>query len=77
MTHHYILTFDIGTSSTKTVLWDDEGRIVAQVSYAYSLNRPDPLWAEIDANLWWQAVCSTTADVIAPQRIFLSKSSVW
>lgn len=69
MAHHYILTFDIGTSSTKTALWDESGRIIAQTSYAYSLSRPDPLWAEIDANLWWQAVCSTSAEVIAKAGI--------
>lgn len=69
MAHRYILTLDIGTSSTKTVLWDEDGRIVAHASYAYSLSRPYSLWAEIDANLWWQAVCSTSAEVIAKASI--------
>ncbi|MBZ0282230.1 MAG: carbohydrate kinase [Anaerolineae bacterium] len=64
MAHRYILTLDIGTSSTKTALWNEDGRIVAQDSYVYSLSRPNPLWAEIDANIWWQAVCSTSAKVI-------------
>ncbi len=69
MAHQYILTLDIGTSSTKTALWDDEGRIVAQADYAYPLHRPNPLWAEIDANVWWKAVCSTCAEVIAKSGI--------
>ncbi|MEP7291825.1 MAG: FGGY family carbohydrate kinase [Chloroflexota bacterium] len=69
MTHRYILTLDVGTSSTKTVLWDADGRIVAQASYAYSLNRPEPHWAEIDANDWWRAICSTSAEVIAKAAI--------
>jgi xylulokinase len=69
MTHRYILTLDIGTSSTKTALWDEEGRIVSQASYDYALHRPDPLWAEIDANEWWRAVCSTSAEVIAKADI--------
>lgn len=65
MAHCYILTLDIGTSGTKTVLWDEDGRIAAQASYDYALSRPNPLWAEIDAKLWWQAVCATSAEVIA------------
>ncbi|MBI1257013.1 MAG: carbohydrate kinase [Chloroflexi bacterium] len=69
MAHRYILTLDIGTSSTKTVLWNEDGHIVAQTSYDYSLSRPNPLWAEIDANLWWQAVCVTTSQVISKAGI--------
>lgn len=69
MTHRYILTLDIGTSSTKTVLWDEDGRIVAQGSYAYTLDRPEPHWVEIDANIWWRAVCATSAEVIAKAAI--------
>lgn len=69
MAHRYVLTLDSGTSSTKTVLWDETGRIVAQATYAYSLNRPEPHWAEIDANDWWRAVCVTSAEVIAKAAI--------
>ncbi len=69
MAHRYILTLDSGTSSTKTVLWDEVGRIVAQAVYAYALNRPEPHWAEIDANDWWRAVCATSAEVIAKAAI--------
>jgi xylulokinase len=69
MKHRYILTLDVGTSSTKTALWDEEGRIIAQAAYDYALHRPDPLWAEIDANVWWKAVCSTCAEVTAKAAI--------
>jgi sugar (pentulose or hexulose) kinase len=69
MTHRYILTIDCGISSTKTVLWDEDGRIFAQESYAYSLNRPESHWAEIDSNDWWRAVCSISIEVIAKTAI--------
>src|SRR5689334_8405745 len=65
MTRSYIITVDVGTSSTKTALWDEAGNTLAEASSAYELHRPSPLWAEIDANLWWQAVCQTTREVIA------------
>lgn len=65
MTQRYIITIDVGTSSTKTALWDEAGHTLAETSFSYMLDRPDPLWAEIDANVWWQAVCETTHEVIS------------
>ena len=49
MTNRYILTIDQGTSSVKTALWDETGHTLAEASQAYALNRPEPVWAEIDA----------------------------
>lgn len=60
----YIVTVDNGTSSTKTVLWSAEGVPVAEAEQAYALARPRPLWAEIDANVWWEAVCGTIREVL-------------
>jgi xylulokinase len=65
MIHRYIVTVDVGTSSTKTVLWDDAGKLVASASHPYPLNRPYPLWAEIDGLTWWEAVCTTIQQVMA------------
>jgi xylulokinase len=65
MAHQYIVTIDVGTSSTKTALWDEAGRLVAETSQAYALHRPEPVWAEIDGNVWWEAVCATVRQVIA------------
>lgn len=65
MPHRCILTADVGTSSTKTALWDERGRCLAEARRAYTLERPDPMWAEIDGRTWWEAVCSTTRQVLA------------
>lgn len=65
MASRYILTVDVGTSSTKTSLWMESGLPVAHASYAYSLNRPQPLWAEIDGDIWWHAVCQTIQEVLS------------
>jgi xylulokinase len=64
MTQRYIITIDVGTSSTKTALWDAVGRTVAETTFAYTLHRPSALEAEIEATIWWQAVCETTREVI-------------
>jgi xylulokinase len=65
----YIVTVDNGTSSTKTVLWTAEGAPLAESEQAYSLHRPHPTWAEIDANIWWDAVCLTVRDVLGTSGI--------
>ena len=65
MPHRYILTIDVGTSSTKTALWDDAGLCVAEASQAYALDRPDPSGRRSTADAWWDAVCATTQQVVA------------
>jgi xylulokinase len=69
MATRHILTVDVGTSSTKTSLWTETGQLAAHASLAYPLNRPEPLWAEIDADTWWQAVCETIKSVLAKSGV--------
>ena len=65
----YIVTIDQGTSSTKTALWDAGGDLVAEATASYELHRPKPLWAEIDAEQWWNALCTTVSTVLARGRV--------
>ncbi len=69
MAQRCILTVDVGTSGTKTAVWTSHGSVLAAASAVYTLHRPGPLVAEIDANLWWQAVCSTIRQVITEAGI--------
>ena len=69
MTRRCILTIDVGTSSTKTALWSEDGSLISEAADAYSLHRPEPLWAEIDAERWWQAVCTTVRQVVAQSGV--------
>jgi len=69
MASQFILTIDVGTSSTKTSLWMDTGQLVAHAASAYDLQRPEPLWAEIDGDAWWQAVCGTIRTVLNTSEV--------
>jgi xylulokinase len=69
MEAQYILTVDVGTSSTKTSLWTESGQLVAHAACAYELQRAKPLWAEIDADIWWRAVCETIRTVLATSKV--------
>ncbi|MBK8988759.1 MAG: carbohydrate kinase [Chloroflexi bacterium] len=65
MAQRCILTIDVGTSGTKTAVYTTTGAFIHETTFAYNLHRPHPLWAEIDANIWWQAVCATVPQALA------------
>ena len=54
----YILGVDIGTSGTKTVLFDENGTAVASATYEYPLYTPQNGYAEQDPGDWRNAVVS-------------------
>ena len=46
--NEYVLGVDLGTSGTKTVLFDKQGRAIASASREYPLDQPRNGWAEQD-----------------------------
>lgn len=59
------LGFDVGTSSSKGVLVDPAGRIVATASRAHDVSRPLPGHVEMDGRVWWDEFGAVTADLLA------------
>src|ERR1700722_6742909 len=55
------LGIDIGTSSVKALLADEQGAIVAQASDALDISRPQPGFAEQNAQDWWLATVAAIA----------------
>ena len=64
MAHQYVIGIDIGTSGCKTLVIDDEGRVVARATEEYPLFTPHPGWSEQNPEHWWQAVRTTVQRVI-------------
>lgn len=60
-----ILTYDLGTTACKTVIFDLQGRVLAEASQGYPTHRPDPLTAEQSPEDWWGAVVATTGHCLA------------
>jgi ribulokinase len=58
---NYFIGIDIGTQSTKAVLTDGGGRIVAQHASAYRPDTPKPLWAQQWPSVWFDAVVQCIA----------------
>ncbi len=48
---------DLGTSSVKLVLTDDQGKVLREAGESYSLLQPRSGWKEIEPDTWWKAVC--------------------
>src|SRR5512133_424572 len=64
----YVVGVDIGTQSTKALLCDVAGRIVAQHAKGYRPDTPKPLWAEQWPNVWLDAVVECIAGCVAQAK---------
>src|SRR5512141_2717133 len=56
----FLLGIDIGTSGTKTLICDEEGRVLASAMAEHPISSPKPGWSEQDPADWWKAVCAAT-----------------
>ena len=70
----YLIGIDIGTSGTKTVLFDEKGVVVADALQEYPMYQPQNGWAEQQPSDWWKAVSGTLKAVmkksgIAPEAV--------
>ena len=65
----YLLGIDLGTSGTKTVLFDTAGKTIASATVEYPLYQPANGWAEQDPEDWWQACITTVKQVLADSQI--------
>ena len=55
----YVLAIDSGTTSTRSVVVDPEGRICASAGYEITQHFPEPGWVEHDPEEIWRGVVST------------------
>lgn len=65
----YLMGIDLGTSGTKTVLFDTNGTVKASETVEYPLDQPQNGWAEQDPEEWWGACIKTVRGVINKSKI--------
>lgn len=65
----YLLGIDIGTSGTKTVLFEENGRAAASYTGEYPLYQPQNGWAEQDPEDWWRATVDGIRAVLAESGV--------
>ncbi|MDP9045158.1 MAG: FGGY-family carbohydrate kinase [Pseudomonadota bacterium] len=64
----HVIGVDIGTQSTKAVLIECTGRIVAQCSRSYQVDTPRPLWAQQWPHVWLNAVAGCLRELMDATR---------
>ncbi|KPJ67901.1 MAG: xylulose kinase [Coxiella sp. DG_40] len=57
------LGIDIGTSAVKTVLVNDEQKLISQSSVPLKISRSKKLWSEQNPEDWWLATCLAIENV--------------
>lgn len=65
----YVIGVDIGTSGTKTVLFDEKGTSIESYLVEYPLIQPKIGWAEQDPEDWWNATYTSIKAVITKSGI--------
>lgn len=61
------LGIDLGTSSVKALLVDEQDDVLAEASAPLALSRPRPLWSEQEPDDWWAAT-ESALDRLAASR---------
>src|SRR6266540_39998 len=64
MSSQYFLGIDTSTTSSKALLIDDSGTVIAVASLPHTLQTPKPLWSEQDPREWWDAVSASIRSVL-------------
>ncbi len=74
-TRRRVIGIDIGTTSTKTVVFTEKGKVVASHAVDYPIIQPNVGWAEQDPDVICAAVYKTVSVAIEKvtcyQKIFL------
>ncbi|MBN1298077.1 MAG: xylulokinase [Actinobacteria bacterium] len=65
----FLIGMDIGTSSTRAIIIDQDGKLIASATADYPLITPKPGWAEQDPEDWWQASVKVIKEVICASGI--------
>lgn len=62
------LGIDLGTTSVKAVLADEQGFPIEQGAAEYPIYQPHPNWAEQSPEAWWQAVVEVVSSLVKRQE---------
>jgi xylulokinase len=65
----YFLGIDTSTTSSKALLIDENGAVIAVASSPHTLQTPQPLWSEQDPLEWWEAVSQSIRSVLVKAGI--------
>ena len=65
----YILALDQGTSSSRSIVFDESGHIVAMAQREFRQIFPQPGWVEHDPNEIWESQLATAREALAKAKL--------
>ncbi|MCC6858480.1 MAG: glycerol kinase GlpK [Bryobacterales bacterium] len=65
----YILALDQGTTSSRAIVFDHDGNILASAQKEFTQHYPRPAWVEHDPHEIWVSQIGTAAEAVAGARI--------
>jgi xylulokinase len=65
----HLLGIDIGTSGTKTLICDEDGKVLATATAEHPISSPKPGWSEQAPEDWWRATCAATKAVLKKAKL--------
>jgi xylulokinase len=69
MAEKFILAHDLGTTGNKASLFDEQGKLRASFLSSYGTEYPQPNWVEQNPEDWWEAVCTSTRQLLSASGI--------
>jgi sugar (pentulose or hexulose) kinase len=63
------LTFDVGTTSVKTILYDRKGKLLCRATREYRLDSPQVDWYELDPEIYWNSVMDGFLEVLGSSGV--------
>ena len=65
----HLLGIDIGTSGTKTLICDEDGKVLATALAEHPISSPKPGWSEQEPEDWWQSTIAATKAVLKKAKL--------
>jgi glycerol kinase len=73
MPSHYILALDQGTTSSRSMVFDKQGKVISVVQKEFKQIFPQPGWVEHDAEEIWSTQFGTMAEAVAKANITMKQ----
>ncbi len=69
-TPDHLLAIDQGTTSTRAMVFDREGRPAGQAQKEFPQHFPQPGWVEHEPEDIWRDTCSVVEGALVPSTVF-------
>ena len=76
MKKEYIIAYDCGTTALKTVLIRTDGTVIGDSRAGNPLIQKEAGWAEIQPDIIWDNICTTTKELISNNKMLIGRTSL-